>query len=145
MVKALRRLRGRHLFVMDTIGIVAAAYFAVAFRNISSVPDWMIGLILMVVAVHLVINVRFGLYTHDWRFASVPDLARIVSAVVCGALIAGGLLFAIGLLQPGLTYLVPLTFWPIELLLVLVVVGGLRFGIRAVFDLALDPSGRRDR
>ena len=37
MSRALGRLRGRHLFVLDTLGILFAAYLAVAFRNLDTI------------------------------------------------------------------------------------------------------------
>ena len=83
----------------------------------------------MVVAVHTLVDIRFGLYSHDWRFASVPDLVRIVLAVVSRH---GDRrrdhVRASSLVRPDVTDKVPLPFWPVELLLALAVVGGLRFG-----------------
>ncbi len=144
--RTLGRLRGRHLFVLDSLGIMVGAYLAFAFRNFADAPDWIVGLVLMIVAIHALVDIRLGLYTHDWRFASVPDLVRIVGAVALGTLIAYLAVTVAGLLNPGLAD-VPLASWPVELLIALAVVGGLRFGIRAAFDFAIDrpASGQAAR
>ena len=78
-------LRGRYLFATDLIGIVLASYLALALRfdHLSgpfSVPAFpvVVGLLL---TVRTIINVQLGLYSRRWRFASVPDLERIVGAV----------------------------------------------------------------
>ncbi len=138
--RTLGRLRGRHLFLLDSLGISVGAYLAFAFRNVTDAPDWMVGLVLMVVAIHALVDMRLGLYTHDWRFASVPDLARIVVAIALGTLIACASVTLAAALDPGLAR-VPLSSWPVELLVALAVVGGLRFGIRAAFDFAIDRPG----
>ena len=130
--------------MLDAIGITIAAYVAIVLRNFASVGpdlhDWMIGLILVVVAVRSLVDTRLGLYAHDWRFASVPDMVRIIVAVVTGTIIAAAIVAILSFLRPTSTDKIPFGFWAIELLLSLAVVGGLRFGIRAIFDLSLDPA-----
>ena len=91
----------------------------------------------------MLINVRFRLYSHDWRFASIPDLERISVAVALGSVAAFGL---VALLSPVMEFAVgrslaavaalPMTFWPLEFLLSMMVVGGSRFAIRALQDLS---------
>lgn len=137
------RLRGRHILVIDTAGIALAAYVALTFRNASvdAHPAFVFGIIGLLVGVRTLVDIRFGLYAHDWRFASVPDLARIVTAVGLGTLVTGGIVFAMSFYNDGsLTHDVPKAFWPVELLLTLFVVGGMRFGMRAIFDLALESQ-----
>jgi len=138
-------LRGRYLLAIDVAGIVVAAYVALALRfdRISGpifVPAFpvVVGLLL---AVRTITNIRLGLYSRRWHFASVPDLERIVAAVALGSLISlvifygasafGGTTWADGF---------PRSFWPIELLLSAAILGGVRFGIRAASDLARSPS-----
>jgi FlaA1/EpsC-like NDP-sugar epimerase len=145
LAETMSGLRGRHLFVIDTLGIALAAWIAMAIRYPSArledeIPA-ALALILLMVAVRTLVNLRMGLYAHDWRFASVPDLQRIIIASVVGTLIAAGAFYAIafavtsaGALSPA--HGLPVSFWPIELLLTLTVVGGSRFGIRAVQDFA---------
>jgi FlaA1/EpsC-like NDP-sugar epimerase len=137
---AIGRVRGRHLFLFDALGVTMAAFTAVGFRNLATVENlsypWVLGLVTLVVGIQLIVGLRAGLYSHDYRFASVPDLARIVAAVVVGTALAAALIGLASLVDPGRTNRIPLTFWPIELLLSLVAIGGARFAIRALFDLS---------
>lgn len=64
----------------------------------------------------------FGLYRGVWRFASIPDLTRIVKALVMGSLMT---LLAIFLVE-RLQYL-PRSVVPIYSLLLLFILGGSRF------------------
>ena len=75
-------LRGRHLLVLDIVGIAAAAYVALAlrFEDVIEAGElfmrWL-PILSVLVAARVAANVRFGLYSRRWRFASVPDLERI--------------------------------------------------------------------
>ena len=138
-------LRGRYLLAIDLVGIVVAAYVALAVRfdSISGplfVPAFpvVVGLLLVV---RTTINVRLGLYSRRWRFASVPDLVRIVAAVGLGSLVAMAIFY--GASAVGSTTWpdgFPRSFWLSELLLSVAILGGVRFGIRASSDLAKGPS-----
>src|SRR4029079_11971345 len=96
--RAAVRVRGRHLLVLDLVAIVVAAYLALAIRYdrlfaaLPSLPT------LQVIAILLVgrtlINIRGGLYGRRWRFASVPDLQRIVVAVGLGSFVAATVFYA---------------------------------------------------
>ncbi len=145
------RLRGRHLFVLDTTGVVLASVLALALRYDASgeiatqVPSAVL-LVGLMLAIRTLVDVRVGLYAHDWRFASVPDLQRIVFAALAGSVLAAALFTAIDLVQVAtvggtlVTQGLPLSYWPTELLITLTFVGGSRFGIRALHDFA--ASGR---
>src|SRR5664280_568255 len=92
MLRVARELRGRYLLAIDLVGIVVASYLALAIRfdRLSGpvfVPAFpiVVGLLL---AVRTVVNTRLGLYSRRWRFASVPDLERLIAAVSLGSLIA---------------------------------------------------------
>ena len=138
-------LRGRHLLAIDLVGIVVAAYVALALRfdRISGpifVPAFpvVVGLLL---AVRTITNIRLGLYSRRWRFASVPDLERIVAAVALGSLVS--LVIFYGASALGRTTWpdgFPRSFWLAEMLLSVAILGGVRFGIRAASDLARSPS-----
>ncbi len=90
------------LLVLDLVAIVVAAYLALRlairydrlFAALPSLPT------LQVVAILLVgrtlINIRGGLYGRRWRFASVPDLQRIVVAVGLGSFVAATVFYAAG-------------------------------------------------
>jgi FlaA1/EpsC-like NDP-sugar epimerase len=141
-----RNVRGRYLLTIDLVGIVVAAYVALALRfdRISGpvmVPSFplVVGLLL---AVRTVINIRAGLYTRRWRHASIPELERIVGTVALGSLASLALFYGASALAGGTTADgFPRSFWLIELLLSVAILGGVRFGIRAASDAA-PPSGR---
>ena len=44
----------------------------------------------LLLAVRTIVNIQLGLYSRRWRFASVPDLERIVAAVALGSLVSIG-------------------------------------------------------
>jgi FlaA1/EpsC-like NDP-sugar epimerase len=132
-------MRGRHLLGIDLAAIVAASYVALAFRY-----DGLPGLdgalaYLPILAVLLMTrttaNIWFGLYSRGWRFASVPDLTRIVAAALGGTAIAVAIVYPVSAITGGsLTAGFPRSFWIGELLLTLAALGGFRFGIRAASD-----------
>ena len=91
-----RLVRGRFLLAFDLVGIAVAAYLALALRlDRFTGPIWVPAApfaIVLLLAVRTVANIRLGLYSRRWRFASVPDLERIAISVLLGS-IASALLF----------------------------------------------------
>ena len=147
MAHLARRMQARHLLVVDMIGIVAASYLALALRfdtlpGLAMVDRFLPGLALLL-AVQVAVNVRFGLYTRGWRFASIPEVVRIVGAVLGGTLVAVILLYGSVSLS-GSTILdgFPRSFWLAEALLAVTALGGVRFAIRAAYDWAPSPGPR---
>jgi len=137
-------VRGRYLLAIDLVGIVAATYLALALRfdQISGptfVPAFPF-VVALLLAVRTATNVRIGLYARRWRFASVPELERIVAAAAIGSLVAIAIFYgASALAHTTWTDGFPRSFWPIELLLTTAIFGGVRFGIRAASELT--PAG----
>ena len=138
-------LRGRYLLAIDLIGIVVAAYIALALRfdRLSGpflVPAFPV-VVGLLVAVRTITNVKLGLYSRRWRFASVPDLERIVAAVVLGTLVAAVIFYGTSA-AAGTAWAdgFPRSFWVAELLLSIAILGGIRFGIRAASDRARGPG-----
>ena len=138
-------LRGRYLLAIDLAGIVVAAYVALALRfdRISGpilVPAFplVVGLLL---AVRTITNIRLGLYRRRWRFASVPDLERIVAAAGLGSLVSILILYGTtAVAHPTWLDGFPRSFWLAEFLLSIAILGGVRFGIRSAFDSARSAS-----
>ena len=132
-------LRGRHLLIVDVTAIVAAAYVALALRDDSLLSLERVGPYLPILAILLAArigsNMHFGLYSRGWRFASVPDLVRIVGAVLLGSVIAVACVYSITVMTGGsLTESFPRSFWIGEMLLTVAALGGVRFGIRATSE-----------
>ena len=133
------RLRGRHLLVLDVLGVVAAAYIALVLRfnyvvGSDQFAPWL-PILVVLVAARVACNLRIGLYSRGWRFASVPDLERIAAAAIVGSIVAFTIVYVASIFantrwNAGF----PLSFWPVELLITGAVLGGLRFGIRAASD-----------
>ena len=132
-------LRGRYLLAIDLAGIIVAAYVALALRfDRVSEPLFVhafpvvVGLLL---AVRTIVNIQLGLYSRRWRFASVPDLERIVASVALGSLAAIVLFYgASAIAHTSWPDGFPRSFWLSEALLSVAILGGVRFGIRAASE-----------
>jgi FlaA1/EpsC-like NDP-sugar epimerase len=134
-------VRGRALLAVDLVGIIVAAYLALALRfdrlaGPFSLPAFpmVVGLLL---AVRTIVDIQLGLYSRRWRFASVPDLERIAGAVALGSLVAAAIFYGASWLA-GTSWPdgFPRSFWLAEALLSVAFLGGVRFGIRAAFEPA---------
>ncbi len=139
ILRVARDIRGRYLFAIDLLGIVAAAYFAVALRL--DQIDAPLGLpafplvVLLLLAVRTAVNIYLGMYRRRWRFASVPELMRIVGAATLGSLVALVIFYGTSVIEGGRwTEGFPRSFWPIELLLSVAILGGVRLGIRVAAE-----------
>ncbi|MGB7816915.1 MAG: nucleoside-diphosphate sugar epimerase/dehydratase [Methylotenera sp.] len=82
--------------------------------------------VLWVVPVQVVVFVVFGLYQGVWRFASIPDLKRIIKAVTVAAITVGALLTMV---HPAVA--VPRTVLILDPILLILLMGGSRFAYRA--------------
>ena len=86
-------MRGRFLFALDLAGIVLASYLAVGLLQFdlvdgpSPIPAFPI-VVALLLAARTVANIKWGLYSRRWRYASVPELERIAAAVVLGSVIS---------------------------------------------------------
>jgi len=85
-------------FMHDTAWVFLAVYLSFALRfDFSSIPQehlqgaW--NLLLVSIPMQMLTYWYFGLYRGIWRFASLPDLQRIMQAVVIGALLTYAVLF----------------------------------------------------
>jgi FlaA1/EpsC-like NDP-sugar epimerase len=64
-----------------------------------------IQLVLLALVVQSITSWRFGLYRGIWRFASIPDLVRILKAVLVGTIAIAGMIFTLSLGQVPRTVL----------------------------------------
>jgi len=103
--RQIRYLRSRWLIVLhDSIMIPIAWLLAYWFRyNLGPVPqrflDEAISLVPLVMATHIVTFLVFGVHRGVWRFISIPDLVRLVKAVVTGTVIVAITIFFVTRLQ----------------------------------------------
>src|SRR6185437_15105779 len=132
---AIRTLRGRHLFLIDGLGLALAAWLAVSIPLATPLNagelEQFLPAAAVIIAIRLAVNVWFGLYSRLWVHASVPDLLQIVWATAWGTLIAFPVVNGLQMLtgEPSADLLKP-AFWFLELVLAIIVVGGARFAIR---------------
>lgn len=114
-------------FVHDVLAVVAAwvAAFSLRFNlDLPSPYDAMaVESAICVVPLYALIFLAFGLYRGIWRYASLPDLQRIILATVVGALATSVMLFALQLA-------VPRSVLVISPVLLVMIMGGSRLAYR---------------
>ena len=145
-----QRVRSRHLFVVDVVGLVLAALVALAawpyplpYDQLVGAHAWVIGII---VCAHVVANIVLGLYTNSWRYASIGDMGRIMACTFAGSALAILIVSAINLAQSPVSEGVSSAgFWLLEATLALGVLATPRFMIRAASDLSVEVAGRHER
>ena len=117
-------------FSHDVAAAVVAWCLAYWLRlNLDIPAEWVDGLIaalIVCVPVQAAAFYGFGLYRGVWRFASLPDLRRILFAVATGA-VAGPFLLLMLKLNGG----VPRAVFLLEPLLLVLIMGGSRFAYRS--------------
>jgi FlaA1/EpsC-like NDP-sugar epimerase len=127
--------RGRHMFQFDNVAVGAAILgpFGLRFdanNVVGNMQPYLPVLLLPLVAMPPVF-IGFGLYRREWRYASVNEMVAITAAILVGT----GITFAIQLLLGALavpgTLGFPRSVFVIEALLLLALVGGSRFALRA--------------
>lgn len=114
----------------DAIVIIAAWIMAFALRFNFHIPKEFVGYIIeslpVIFIFHSIAFYSFGLYKGVWRFASLPDLKRIMRAVSFAALLSAT--FAL-LVHPSI--IIPRSVLILNPILLLVAMGGSRFIYRA--------------
>ena len=86
-----KRIRNRHLFLLDAISLVLAPIlaFAVRFEEFGWIGQnlrLVLPYVLIAGAVRLIVFYNFGMYRRLWRHASVGELKRILSAGAAAAI-----------------------------------------------------------
>jgi FlaA1/EpsC-like NDP-sugar epimerase len=130
--------RGRHLLLYDLIAISISIVGAFALRFDARDPVGIVRLYAPVALIPLIVqpltNVAFGLYRREWRYASVRELVAIVGAVATGTVINSvTFLWLSSINAPG-TAGMPRSYFPLEGILCLLLVGGGRFALRVALE-----------
>ncbi len=97
--------------------------------NLSLTPDYLdaaLATLVWVVPLQALVFWRFGLYRGIWRFASLPDLKRIMLAVGLAAL-----MIPLGLFVFRISVVVPRSVLILDPLLLILLMGGSRLAYRA--------------
>src|SRR5690606_15735899 len=91
------RWRSLSAFLHDILAAIIAWIVAYELRfNFDIPPNFQASLLYVIgwaVPLQAVFFIGFGLYRGVWRFASIPDLRRIITTVFISAVAAGALLF----------------------------------------------------
>jgi FlaA1/EpsC-like NDP-sugar epimerase len=118
------------VFLHDVFAVAIAWIAAFWLRFNLDIPDEyetvMMSLLPVVMLVHAVVFLALGLYRGLWRYASLPDLQRILVGVVIAALVAPGVLALMRLGFP-----VPRTAYLLTPILLAAVMSGSRLAYRA--------------
>ena len=126
----LTNLRSLGAFMHDVIVAFAAWGLSFILRFNFEIPSnfnlHLYQTVFWVVLVQSVVFVLFGLYQGVWRFASIPDLKRIIKAVAVAAIAVAALLL---MFHP--TVAVPRTVLILDPILLVLFMGGSRFTYRA--------------
>ena len=118
-------------FLHDVCVAVLAWVFAYLLRFNFSIPVeqatslWQIAI--FATPLQAVVFIKFGLYKGLWRFASIPDLKRILRAVSVAAIIVTALLF---MFKP-MGAAVPRSVLILDPILLMLMMGGSRFAYRS--------------
>ena len=140
--KMIKRLRTRTAILFhDTLMIPVAWLLAYWLRfDLGEIPPPAVAealhSLIVLVPLQVVLFWAFGLYRGIWRFASLPDLMRIIKSAGFGAAVAVVLLFAATRLE-SVPRSVPLLYG----FLLLILLGGPRFLYRWIKDQRLGFTG----
>lgn len=131
MTKVMERLCNRaSAFIHDVLMIPLAWAGAYWFRfNLEAIPPDYLTLafqsVFVVLAIQAALFWQFGLYRGIWRFASMPDLMRIMKSVAVGTAVVAAVLFLATRMEG-----IPRSVLPIYALLLVALLGGPRFAYR---------------
>ena len=122
-------------FTHDVAAAIAAWLAAFWLRFNLEIPDYFLKIALeslvWVVPLHGALFLSFGLYRGLWRFASLPDLKRIVAAIAIGAIAAPAVLFMLQIVVPRSVLIMSPVF-------LAMIMGGSRLAYRAWKEHNLD-------
>jgi FlaA1/EpsC-like NDP-sugar epimerase len=128
-------LRSRTAVLAHDFLMVPVAWFGAYWLrfNLGSIPEGYLNQALILLPVIAVAQGGmfwyFGLYRGIWRFASIPDLVRIIKAVTAGVLVAATASFILTRLQN-----VPRSVFILDGILLVLLLGGPRFIYRLIKD-----------
>ncbi len=137
--------RNRALVTLHDLAVVLVAWLGAYWLrfNLEGIPAEFLRQALLMLPVVFIAQGGmlwyFGLYRGVWRFASLPDLVRILKAVAAGVSIAAVAIFALTRLV-----LIPRSVFVLDGLLLVLLLGGPRFAYRWIKDRHLHAkSGRK--
>ncbi len=142
------RIHNRHLFLLDCILLILAAYLSFVLRLDTVAlglawPGFLLFVCIAVVITPLTLW-RAGIYSRYWRYASVEELLLLAGSLTIGVVLTGALSWAVVILVPGAPN-VPRSIPFIYLLLALSATAGprllLRLSARSTISLRSEKPG----
>ena len=135
--KGLLRLRNRHFMVIDAIVFLITPLLALALRLDDSfvLARFEFGLIFVTIlflAVKLSVLYRFGFYRRYWRYASIDELTEIAMLMAAAVIVQSLLFYSLHYWSDSPVEDLPRSLPLIDGMLSIILVGGLRFSVRAV-------------
>ncbi|MCB1827622.1 MAG: polysaccharide biosynthesis protein, partial [Coxiellaceae bacterium] len=144
IASVITKLRRSIVVIAHDITVIPLAWLGAAWLrfNLSAIPTITLKTVLYSLPLVLLIQVlmyqRFGLYRGVWRFASMPDLIRILKAVGAGVLFIAVALFYFNRLNH-----IPRSIFPLYAMLLTILLGGARFFFRWLKDYGRLLQGQR--
>ena len=131
----LLRLKNRHFVMLDTIIFLLTPFLSLVLRldELASFERYKLGLIIATVSFLIIkfsIFTSFNFYKHYWRYASIEELLEIAFLTGVAAIAETILLIVINYLAEYTV--IPLSLPLLDGILSLLLVGGIRFSVRAV-------------
>lgn len=112
--------------IHDTVSVVLAWYFAFALRFNFQIPpafsETMLSALAWLIPLQVLFFINFGLYQGVWRFASLPDLKRIIFSVFASTATVVAIIY---MFKPQ--GVVPRSVLILDPLLLILAMGGSRF------------------
>lgn len=129
--------RNRYFFIFDTLSLAILPTIALILRiDTFPIPESylfpIVGYTVIALAIRLILFYAFGLYRRYWRYASVDDLAQIVSVVFLATAIVTTVYLTVRVFV-GLPFPFPRSLPIIDGVLTLIAVGGSRYAARFIF------------
>ena len=134
-MRIITKLRSRGAAISHDVLMIPIAWLGAYWLrfNLESIPEpyfrQALAMLPVVLIIHVSVFLYFGLYRGVWRFASIPDLLRIVKAVIVATAISAVVIFML----TRMAY-VPRSVVPLGALLLIVLLGGPRFIYRWLKD-----------
>ena len=136
--KKLLNLNNRHFFLLDGVIFCLTPLLAMILRldDLATIKDYYTGLVVATLAFSIIKLVTFtvgGFYKRYWKYASIDEVIEITAltttAVVIEIIVLSILQYVIG--NESELYLVPRSLPLLDGILSLILIGGMRFSIRA--------------
>ena len=131
MKKNFLNLRSLLALIHDVFAALVAWYYSFSLRFNFEIPleyfALMKEMLIVVLPLQVILFLSFGLYRGTWRYASIPDLKRILLAVFVSTILLFPILFIL-----NANFLIPRSVLVIDPILLILMMGGSRFFYRAI-------------